>query len=104
MSRKKIDKLCPLSRTLAVVGDSWSLIVLRDLMNGVTRFGEFATREKISPTVLSARLKHLEEHGVIERHLYSERPPRAEYRLTEKGQALGPMLLAMRDWGRAYTS
>ena len=100
MRKSPIYKRCPLSRTLAVVGDAWTLLVLRDLFNGKARFADIAeSLTGISPNVLSARLKHLEQHGIVERHFYSQHPPRAEYRLTNKGRALGPVLAAMRNWG-----
>ncbi len=94
---------CPLARTLSVIGDAWTLLVLRDLFNDKRRFNEIQqSLQGISPNVLSARLKRLEEAGVVERHFYSEHPPRAEYTLTDKGRQLGPILKTMRDWGRRY--
>lgn len=95
---------CPVAATLSVVGDRWSLLAIRDLLRrGPRRFQDFeASLTGISPTTLSARLKRLEEAGVVERRFYEERPPRAEYLLTDKGKALGPIILAMRRWGETY--
>lgn len=69
-------------------------------LHGVWCFQDLQdSREGFAPNTLSARLKRLQEQGVLERHFYSDRPPRAEYRLTAKGQSLGPVLLALREWG-----
>ncbi len=96
-------QVCPLARSLSVVGDAWMLLVLRDLFNGKKRFNEILiSLDGISPNVLSARLKALEEEQVVERVIYSDRPLRAEYLLTDKGRQLGPILSAMRAWGRRY--
>lgn len=95
---------CPVAWTLAVVGSSWTALILRDLLlHGPRRFQDFQTSlAGIPPTTLSDRLKKLEAHGVIERRLYQQHPPRAEYALTPKGRDLGPVVGAMRDWGRKY--
>src|SRR5215471_608383 len=92
---------CPVARTLDIVGERWTLLVLRDLfLQGPRRFQDFEVSLKgISPNTLSARLKRLEEAGVIERRFYAEHPPRAEYILTAKGRELGPILKALRGWG-----
>jgi len=103
MRKHPINEKCPLSRTLAAVGDAWTLLILRDLFNGTNRFNDIAeSLAGISPNVLSDRLKHLEEQGIVEREFYSTHPPRAEYKLTAKGRALGPVLASMRKWGAAY--
>lgn len=102
--KSRIYKKCPLSRTLYAIGDSWTLLVLRDLFDGKLRFNQIAeSLTFISPNVLSSRLKHLEQEGIVERHMYSQHPPRAEYVLTTKGEALRPLLQAMRKWGKAHT-
>lgn len=95
--RKRSD--CPVSNALDVFGDRWTLVVVRDLTFGMTRFGELAKApEKIPTNILSARLKQLEMLEVVERVAYQERPKRYEYRLTEKGRDLAPVLQAMAEW------
>lgn len=94
------QQTCPVARSLGVVGDRWTLLVVRDLLRGRTRFAELMqSLEGISPNVLSTRLKTLEDDGIVERSIYEDRPPRAEYRLTEKGQALSTVIDAIYDWG-----
>ena len=92
---------CPVVRALNVIGDRWSILILRDMfLHGPRRFQDLQNSlQGIAPNTLSARLKRLEDQGVLERHFYSDRPPRAEYRLTARGQSLGPVLLALRTWG-----
>jgi len=94
---------CPIARSLDLVGDRWTILVLRDLRLGRTRFADLLrSLEGISPNLLSARLKTLEREGLVARRLYSEHPPRAEYVLTEHGDAFGVVLKAMYDWGSAH--
>src|SRR5579883_2955419 len=94
---------CAIAGAVQVVGDQWTLVIIRDLLRGYTRFGDlFAAAEGISRTMLSERLKLLEAEGIVERNYYSEHPPRAEYRLTPKGLALGPALGALARWGARY--
>ena len=94
---------CPVARTLNIVGDRWTVLVLRDLANGQRRFNDLlASLEGISPNLLADRLKRLEEHGMAERVFYSQHPPRAEYRLTEKGQELVSVIRAIAEWGLKY--
>jgi DNA-binding HxlR family transcriptional regulator len=95
---------CPVARALDVVGERWSLLILRDLYRfGAQRFQDLQTRlAGVAPNTLSARLKWLESQGVIEARLYQRHPPRYEYVLTEKGWALGPVLKALRGWGEQY--
>jgi DNA-binding HxlR family transcriptional regulator len=97
-------KDCPVARTLDLIGERWTILVLRDLfLEGPRRFQDFQeSLTGVAPNTLSARLKTMEEQGLISRHLYSEHPPRLEYRLTEKGKSLGPIVKAMRDWGRRF--
>jgi len=91
---------CPVSRTLDVLGDRWSLLVVRDLMRGKRRFAEFLeSKESIPTNTLTDRLKRLVRHGIVVRQRYSEHPPRVEYVLTPKGEDLRPMIRAMVDWG-----
>lgn len=96
---------CPLARTLDIVGERWTILVLRDLFrHGPRKFQDFeSSLIGISPNTLSARLKRLEDTGIIERRFYAEHPPRAEYVLTAKGRDLGPVLKALRGWGTQYT-
>jgi DNA-binding HxlR family transcriptional regulator len=102
---RKYGLRCPVARTLDVIGDRWTILIIRDLIReGPRRFQDFeGSLRGLTPAVLSARLKDLEANGVIESQLYSERPPRQEYRLTEKGRELRPVLLAMKNWGERYT-
>ena len=97
--------LCPIARTLEVVGESWTILILRDLaLNGPRKFQDFERSLKgISPTTLSARLKRLEETGIVERRFYEQHPPRAEYLLTDRGKDLRPVLKALLEWGQRYT-
>ena len=93
------DQNCSVARTLEVVGERWSLLVIRDAFLGIRRFDEFQRRLGISRNVLAARLSHLVELGVLQRVQYSERPPRSEYRLTQRGLDLLPVIMAMHDFG-----
>ena len=94
---------CPVSNALDVFGDRWTLVVVRDLSFGKTRFSELlAAPEKIPTNILSDRLKQLEMVEVVERVAYQERPMRYEYRLTEKGRDLAPVLQAMAEWGSKH--
>ena len=92
---------CPVARTLELVGERWTILLLRDLLlHGPRRFSDFeASMGKVAPTTLSARLKTLEANGLVRRKLYTEHPPRLEYELTDKGRSLGPIVAAMRNWG-----
>jgi len=87
-----------------VIGERWTVLLLRDLvLNGPRRFQDFQqSLAGVAPNTLSARLKDMETHGLIERRVYSEHPPRLEYQLTAKGKSLGPVLKALRDWGRRH--
>jgi DNA-binding HxlR family transcriptional regulator len=96
---RKYSQDCPIARTLDVVGDRWTLLILRDMFMGSSKFGEFRERSSIPPKVLSARLKLLMEDGVVEREVYSDHPLRAEYHLTERGRSLLPVVLAVGMWG-----
>ena len=95
---------CPVARTLDLIGDRWTILLLRDLLlEGARRFVDFqASLPGVAPNTLSARLKALEDNGLVQRVLYSERPPRVEYVLTDKGKSLGPVVRAMRDWGNKH--
>jgi len=95
---------CPVARTLDLIGERWTVLLLRDLLQqGPRRFQDFqASLPGVAPNTLSARLKAMEDHGLIQRQLYNERPPRLEYVLTDKGRSLGPIVKAMRDWGNKH--
>ena len=90
----------PLADALHRIGDRWTLLVVRDLMRGKQRFGEFlASSEKIPTNILADRLQRLTASGVVAARPYSEHPPRVDYVLTEKGEDLRPVVRAMVDWG-----
>jgi DNA-binding HxlR family transcriptional regulator len=94
---------CPVCRTAEVVCGKWTLIVIRDLAEGPSRFCELErSLEGISPRTLSLRLRALEEEGIVERHTFPEVPPRVEYALTEKGEALVPLIDDMRRYGTRW--
>ena len=99
-----LDPRCPVARSLDIVGERWALLILRDLvLRGPRRFQDLQTSlAGVSPNTLSARLRTLEEAGVVERRFYAQHPPRAEYVLTDKGTALRPVLQALRAWGETY--
>jgi DNA-binding HxlR family transcriptional regulator len=95
-----MDSSCPVCRTADVVCGKWTLLLIRDLSEGRTRFCELErSLSGISPRTLSLRLRALEEEGIVERHTYPEVPPRVEYALTEKGCALLPIIEGMRSYG-----
>ena len=96
---------CPVARTLDLIGERWGVLILRDLfLRGARKFQDFEdSLTGISPNTLSARLKRLEDGGIIERRFYAEHPPRAEYVLTAKGRELGPAMKALRAWGERHT-
>lgn len=93
------DNWCPVARTLSIVGDRWTLLILRDCFLGLSRFEQFADSLGATRHILSARLKRLVAAGVLEKRAYQDRPKRYEYVLTEKGRQLGPALRVFRDWG-----
>lgn len=96
------DEPCSLARALAVVGDRWTLLVLREAFLGVRRFEVFRDRLGIARRVLTERLNHLTAEGMLEKRPYQLRPVRYEYRLTRKGLDFYPALLAMVHWGDAH--
>ena len=98
------DVPCSIARALAVVGERWTLLILREIFFGAGRFDELRRRLGIARNVLSARLDHLTEHGVLEKVSYQDRPVRFEYRLTGKGRELYPVLLALLRWGDRWES
>lgn len=94
---------CPVETTLALIGDKWKVLILRDLLSGTKRFSELKrSLGGISQKVLTAQLRAMEQSGLVTRTVYAEVPPRVEYTLTETGYSLQLVLDAMRDWGEAY--
>jgi DNA-binding HxlR family transcriptional regulator len=104
VSRSYRQSNCPVARTLDIIGERWTILLLRDLfLQGPRRFQDFQqSLTGVAPNTLSARLKAMEEHGLIARRVYSDHPPRLAYHLTEKGKSLGPVLKALREWGQRY--
>ncbi len=97
---RSYDQQCPIARTLDLVGDRWTLLIVRDLFFGRSRFKEFLELSPGMPTrMLSERLKWLEANGLVERSVYSTHPLRADYRLTSVGRSLRPVMEALVDWG-----
>jgi DNA-binding HxlR family transcriptional regulator len=98
------DMHCSVAQCLEVVGEWWSMLILRDVFLGVTRFDQFQERLGISRNILTQRLNHLVEKGVLRKVAYSDSPPRYEYRLTDMGRDLWPVLTTMRQWGDKYAA
>ena len=97
---KPYSQVCPIARTLDIVGDRWTMLIVRDLFLGKTRFKQLlASSPGLPSKLLSDRLKKLEQHGLIERVVYSQHPLRAEYRLTDNGRSLAPLLDEIVRWG-----
>ena len=97
------NETCPVCHTAEIISGKWTLLIIRDLADGRNRFCELErSLEGISPRTLSLRLRALESAGVIERRTYPEVPPRVEYRLTPKGEALVPMIEHMRRYGQQW--
>lgn len=100
MAKNRLDEFCPIARTLDIVGARWTLLIIRDLLPGTTRFQDLQERlPGMAPTVLSDRLKTLESHGIVRREFYSDHPPRAAYALTDRGRELGVIVLGLARWG-----
>ena len=94
---------CPVANTLDLVGDKWTLLVIRDMLHGKRTYGELLdSPEKIPTNILADRLKRLEAAGIVDRSPYQERPARYAYTLSDKGRDLGPILLALVGWGKKY--
>jgi DNA-binding HxlR family transcriptional regulator len=90
---------CSIAGALELIGDRWTLLLIRDLSLGLRRYDDLRASIGIPDATLAARLKHLTEHGIVERARYQERPPRNEYRLTAKGRDLWKVSVALREWG-----
>ncbi|MDB5409874.1 MAG: putative transcriptional regulator [Rhodospirillales bacterium] len=103
MQRKNLgDMQCPIARSLERVGEWWSILILRDAFQGLTRFDQFQKSLEIAPNMLTKRLNALVESGLLERRQYSEHPPRDEYVLTERGRDFRPVLWALLAWGNKH--
>jgi DNA-binding HxlR family transcriptional regulator len=96
------DQVCSVARTLELIGERWTLLIVRDAFLGVRRFEDFHRSLGISRGILTDRLARLSDAGILERRLYNEHPPRYEYRLTEKGRDLWPATVALAKWGDRY--
>ncbi|MBR1133045.1 winged helix-turn-helix transcriptional regulator [Bradyrhizobium iriomotense] len=94
--------LCPIARAETVVGDRWTVLILRELFMGMHRFEEIQAQTEGTPQMIAARLKNLEAAGLVKRRAYSKRPLRYQYLLTEKGEAFHPVILALRAWGETW--
>jgi DNA-binding HxlR family transcriptional regulator len=105
VERKTFSQMdCSVAQCLEVTGEWWTMLIVRDALLGVTRFDAFQKRLGIARNVLTLRLERLVEFGVLERTAYCEHPPRYDYRLTEKGRDLWPVINAMRQWGDRYAA
>jgi DNA-binding HxlR family transcriptional regulator len=103
MQRKSFGAMtCPIARGLERVGEWWSMLILRDAFAGISRFDDFQQSLGIAPAMLSRRLNALVQSGLLERRCYSERPPRYEYVLTDRGTDFRPVLIAMLAWGNRH--
>ena len=103
MQRKDFSVMtCPIARSLDRVGEWWSILILRDAFAGMTRFDEFQKSLGIAPNILTRRLNNLVASGMLDRHQYTARPPRRDYRLTPKGEDFRSVLLAMFAWGNRH--
>jgi DNA-binding HxlR family transcriptional regulator len=103
MQRKSFRNMpCPIARGLERVGEWWSMLIMRDALHGYTRFDQFQKSLGIAPNMLARRLDALVEAGLLRRHRYSERPPRDEYLVTDRGRDFRPVLLALMAWGNRH--
>ena len=93
------NQVCSVARALEAIGDRWTMLVIRDAFRGVHRFDDFQQRLGIARNVLTDRLNRLVDEGILAKHAYQERPERFEYRLTEKGLDLFPVLMSLMKWG-----
>lgn len=103
---RKYSMRCSIASTLDIIGDRWTILILRDLfLHPTRRFQDFETSlPGLTPSVLSSRIKELIAHGIILSRLYTDHPPRPEYLLTPKGRALNPILIALKAWGEQYAA
>ncbi len=102
-ARRSYKAPCVIAQALDVLGDRWTLLILRDLMSGLHRYSDILENcQGMSPNVLADRLKRLEAEGMVERHYERALPPKIDYTLTDKGWAIRPILSALIDWGKSY--
>jgi DNA-binding HxlR family transcriptional regulator len=99
LGRDYQTQVCSIARTLEIVGERWTLLIVRDALLGLRRFDDFQVSLGVARNVLADRLRRLVEHGILERVRYQERPERFEYRLTERGRELSTVVLALMHWG-----
>jgi DNA-binding HxlR family transcriptional regulator len=100
---KEYGQACPVARSLAFLGERWTLLVIRDLLRGPRKFQQLTeSLTGVAPGVLSRRLKDLEAYGIVERTVYVDHPPRSEYTLTAKGRELRPIVAALAVWGARH--
>jgi len=104
LQRSYDTQTCSIASALEVVGERWSLLIVRDVLLGLRRFGELQEDLGIAKNVLQDRLERLVEQGVLERRRYQERPERFEYRLTDKGLDLWPVIVALMQWGDVHAA
>ncbi|MCC6225279.1 MAG: helix-turn-helix transcriptional regulator [Microthrixaceae bacterium] len=95
---------CSIARSLEIIGDRWTILILRDAFRGIRRFDELRRDLDIARPVLADRLRRLVDHGVLQKVQYQQHPPRSEYRLTPMGVELSPALVALMRWGDKYLS
>jgi DNA-binding HxlR family transcriptional regulator len=104
MLKREYDQVCSIARTLEVLGERWTLLVVRDVFNGRRRFDQMQENLRVARNVLSTRLAWLVEEDILEKRRYQERPPRYEYFLTEKGLDLWPVMISLLHWGDRHLS
>jgi DNA-binding HxlR family transcriptional regulator len=104
MLKREYDQVCSIARTLEVLGERWTILVIRDVFNGKRRFDQIQENLGVARNVLSNRLGRLVDEGILERRRYQERPARYEYFLTEQGLALWPVMIGLLHWGDRYLS
>jgi DNA-binding HxlR family transcriptional regulator len=103
VAKKDYGQRCPVAKTLEIVGDRWTLLIVRDLLGGTRRFQDLQSGlPGLAPNILSDRLKLMEAHGLVTRRLYSDHPPRAEYALSAKGKELAVVIGALAAWGSRH--
>ncbi|MFD0913692.1 winged helix-turn-helix transcriptional regulator [Methylophilus luteus] len=103
MKNKSLEKMhCPIARSLEHVGEWWNILILRDAMLGTSKFDDFQNNLGIATSTLTRRLNGMVESGLLVRHLYCEKPPRYEYKITQKGLDFRPVLLTIMQWGNKY--
>jgi DNA-binding HxlR family transcriptional regulator len=104
MLGRDYDQVCSVARTLELVGERWTFLIIRDALLDIRRFDGFLTRLGIARNVLTDRLNRLVDNGILERVQYQDRPPRYEYLLTRKGRELAPVIITLMEWGDRYVA